>query len=74
MSPSGSCWAFATAAHCGGLDDLFSCHEVGLASEDGHLGHRGYVTDLLARMLDGDDSYQRGRLWLRAAPDAAAVR
>ncbi len=27
-----------------------------LASEDGHLGHRGYVTDLLAAMLDGDDA------------------
>jgi dihydroorotate dehydrogenase (NAD+) catalytic subunit len=32
------------------------CPEVGLASEDGHVGHRGYVTDLLAAMLDGDDA------------------
>ena len=47
---------FRDLAHCGGLDDLFACQEVGLASEDGHRGHRGYVTDLLARMLDGDDS------------------
>ena len=27
-----------------------------LASEDGHRGHRGYVTDLLAAMLAGDDA------------------
>ena len=27
-----------------------------LASEDGHAGHRGYVTDLLAAMLAGDDA------------------
>jgi dihydroorotate dehydrogenase (NAD+) catalytic subunit len=47
---------FRDEAHCGGLDDLFRCCEVGLASEDGHIGHRGYVTDLLAAMLDGDDA------------------
>jgi NAD(P)H-flavin reductase len=29
---------------------------VGLASEDGHVGHHGYVTDLLAAMLAGDDA------------------
>lgn len=46
---------FRDEAHSGGLDDLFACCEVGLASEDGHIGHRGYVTDLLAAMLDGDD-------------------
>jgi NAD(P)H-flavin reductase len=27
-----------------------------LASEDGHAGHRGYVTDLLLQMLEGDDA------------------
>jgi dihydroorotate dehydrogenase electron transfer subunit len=47
---------FRDEAHSGGLDDLFACCEVGLASEDGHVGHRGYVTDLLATMLDGDDA------------------
>jgi len=47
---------FRDEAHSGGLDDLFACCEVGLASEDGHVGHRGYVTDLLAAMLDGDDA------------------
>jgi dihydroorotate dehydrogenase electron transfer subunit len=47
---------FRDAAHSGGLDDLFRCCEVGLASEDGHVGHRGYVTDLLAQMLEGDDA------------------
>ncbi len=44
----------------GGLE-LFSgsgglCAGVRLASEDGSLGHRGYVTDLLAVMLEGDDA------------------
>ncbi|HXS46972.1 MAG TPA: hypothetical protein VN756_05875, partial [Solirubrobacterales bacterium] len=47
---------FRDEAHCGGLDDLFRCCEVGLASDDGHVGHHGYVTDLLAAMLVGDDA------------------
>lgn len=45
---------FRDEAHSGGLDDLFACCEVRLASDDGHLGHRGYVTDLLAVLLQGD--------------------
>jgi dihydroorotate dehydrogenase (NAD+) catalytic subunit len=47
---------FRDEAHSGGLDDLFSCCEVRLASDDGHAGHHGYVTDLLAQMLEGDDA------------------
>ncbi len=47
---------FRDAAHSGGLDDLFACCEVRLASDDGHRGHNGYVTDLLAAMLEGDDA------------------
>jgi len=47
---------FRDATHSGGLDDLFACCEVALASEDGHIGHRGYVTDLLDAMLAGDDA------------------
>jgi len=47
---------FRDEAHSGGLDDLFRCCEVGLASDDGHIGHHGYVTDLLAAMLSGDDA------------------
>ncbi len=47
---------FRDEAHSGGLDDLFSCCEVRLASDDGHVGHHGYVTDLLAAMLEGDDA------------------
>jgi NAD(P)H-flavin reductase len=39
---------------CGAGGDL--CPEVRLAFEDGHAGHRGYVTDLLATMLAGDDA------------------
>ncbi|HEY4778417.1 MAG TPA: hypothetical protein VIH47_02355, partial [Solirubrobacterales bacterium] len=52
---------FRNREHSGGLD-LFCgsggdlCPEVRLASEDGHRGHRGYVTDLLAAMLAGDDA------------------
>jgi dihydroorotate dehydrogenase (NAD+) catalytic subunit len=48
---------FRDEAHSGGLDDLFACCEVRLASEDGHAGHQGYVTDLLATMLAGDDAH-----------------
>jgi dihydroorotate dehydrogenase electron transfer subunit len=47
---------FRDEAHRGGLDDLFACCEAALASDDGHVGHHGYVTDLLARMLAGDDT------------------
>jgi len=47
---------FRDEAHSGGLDDLFRCCEVGLASDDGHIGHHGHVTDLLSAMLEGDDA------------------
>jgi dihydroorotate dehydrogenase electron transfer subunit len=47
---------FRDREHSGGVDDLFDCSEVRLASEDGHSGHRGYVTDLLGVMLEGDDA------------------
>jgi len=47
---------FRDEAHSGGLEDLFACCEVGLASDDGHIGHHGYVTDLLTAMLEGDDA------------------
>lgn len=53
--PQRSLLGFRDEAHAGGLE-LFRCADVGLASEDGHVGHRGYVTDLLARMLEGDDA------------------
>ena len=46
---------FRDRAHAGGLD-LFRCENVRTASEDGHTGHQGYVTDLLAVMLEGDDA------------------
>lgn len=47
---------FRDRAHSGGVDELFSCCEVRLASEDGHAGHRGYVTDLLAVLLEGAEA------------------
>jgi dihydroorotate dehydrogenase (NAD+) catalytic subunit len=47
---------FRDEAHSGGLDELFACCEVGLASDDGYVGHHGYVTDLLSAMLEGDDA------------------
>ena len=52
---------FRNERHSGGLE-LFCgsggdlCPEVRLAAEDGHRGHQGYVTDLLASMLAGDDA------------------
>ena len=51
--PERSLLGFRDREHSGGLE-LFRCSEVRLASEDGHAGHRGYVTDLLAVMLEGD--------------------
>ena len=47
---------FRDQAHSGGVEELFGCEEVRLASEDGHAGHRGYVTDLLSVMFAGDDA------------------
>ena len=52
---------FRNQQHSGGLNELFCsgdslCPDVRLASEDGHTGHQGYVTDLLATMLTGDDA------------------
>lgn len=47
---------FRDERHSGGLDDLFACCEVALASDDGHVGHHGHVTDLLSAMLEGDDA------------------
>jgi dihydroorotate dehydrogenase electron transfer subunit len=46
---------FRDRERSGGLD-LFDCSEVRIATEDGHRGHRGYVTDLLAVMLEGDEA------------------
>jgi dihydroorotate dehydrogenase electron transfer subunit len=54
--PSQILLGFRDRAHSGGLDGLFSNCQIGLASDDGHLGERGYVTDLLAAMLEGDDA------------------
>jgi len=52
---------FRNQAHSGGLNELFCaggalCPDIRLASEDGHAGHQGYVTDLLSTMLTGDDA------------------
>jgi dihydroorotate dehydrogenase electron transfer subunit len=47
---------FRDRRHSGGVEELFGCEEVRLASEDGHAGHHGYVTDLLAVLLAGDDA------------------
>jgi dihydroorotate dehydrogenase electron transfer subunit len=47
---------FRDREHSGGVEELFGCCEVRLASEDGHLGHRGFVTDLLAVLLEGDEA------------------
>jgi NAD(P)H-flavin reductase len=52
---------FRNQEHSGGLEELFCaggslCPDVKLATEDGHAGHQGYVTDLLTTMLAGDDA------------------
>jgi len=52
---------FRNKEHSGGLEELFCaggalCPDVRLATEDGHAGHEGFVTDLLLKMLEGDDA------------------
>jgi dihydroorotate dehydrogenase electron transfer subunit len=54
--PTRTLIGFRDREHAGGVEELFSCCEVRLASEDGHVGHRGYVTDLLAVLLEGDSA------------------
>jgi NAD(P)H-flavin reductase len=53
--PERTLLGFRDRDHSGGLE-LFRCSEVRLASEDGHTGYRGYVTELLDRMLAGDSA------------------
>ena len=65
-SPTRTLIGFRDQEHSGGVDELFGCCEVRLASEDGHAGHRGYVTDLLAVLLEGDCGASGGRLRVRA--------
>jgi NAD(P)H-flavin reductase len=65
---------FRDRAHSGGLDDLFSNCQIGLASDDGHLGERGYVTDLLAAMLEGDDATSAAVYACGPPPMLEAVR
>lgn len=47
---------FRDREHSGAVETLFGCEETRLAFEDGSSGHRGYVTDLLAVILSGDDA------------------
>ncbi len=54
--PSRTLLGFRDRAHSGAVDALFGCEETRLAFEDGSSGHRGYVTDLLAKVLSGDDA------------------
>lgn len=54
--PSRSLLGFRDQAHSGGVEELFGCEETRLAFEDGSSGHKGYVTDLLLQLLEGDDA------------------
>ena len=54
--PTRTLLGFRDPRHSGGVEELFDCSEVRLATEDGHAGHRGYVTDLLAVMLEGTEA------------------
>jgi dihydroorotate dehydrogenase electron transfer subunit len=65
---------FRDREHSGGLDDLFACCEVRLASEDGHAGHQGHVTDLLAVLLEGDDAASAAVYACGPPPMLEAVR
>jgi dihydroorotate dehydrogenase electron transfer subunit len=53
--PTRTLLGFRDREHSGAVETLFGCEETRLASEDGSMGHRGYVTDLLSVILAGDD-------------------
>lgn len=65
---------FRDEAHSGGLELFGSCQEVGLAFEDGHRGHQGYVTDLLRVALKGDDAARAAVYACGPPPMLEAVR
>ena len=71
--PGRSLLGFRDEEHSGGLE-LFRCSELRLASEDGHSGHRGYVTDLLAVMLEGDEAASAAVYACGPPPMLEAVR
>lgn len=54
--PQRTLLGFRDVEHSGGLELFGDCAQVRTASEDGHRGHRGYVTDLLEVALGGDDA------------------
>lgn len=54
--PSRALLGFRDQEHSGGVDELFGCENTRLAFEDGSAGHKGYVTDLLLQLLEGDDA------------------
>jgi len=65
--PTRALLGFRDRAHSGGTE-LFDCSEVRLASEDGHAGHRGYVTDLLAVLLEGEDAARTAAVYACGPP------
>ena len=65
--PTRSLLGFRDEAHSGGLE-LFDCTEIRIASEDGHAGHRGYVTDLLAVLLEGEDAARSAAVYACGPP------
>jgi dihydroorotate dehydrogenase electron transfer subunit len=65
--PTRTLLGFRDRAHSGGTE-LFDCSELRLASEDGHAGHRGYVTDLLAVLLEGEDAARSAAVYACGPP------
>ena len=54
------CYGVRTAEYLAGVDDFKSAGiDVRLSSDDGSVGHRGFVTDLLARVLDETQTEDR---------------
>ncbi|MGI8462424.1 MAG: dihydroorotate dehydrogenase electron transfer subunit [Solirubrobacterales bacterium] len=65
--PARALLGFRDKTHSGGIE-LFDCSEVRLASEDGHVGHRGYVTDLLGVLLEGEDASETAAVYACGPP------
>lgn len=53
--PTRTLVGFRDAVHSGGLE-LVDCSEIRIATDDGHRGHHGLVTDLLEVAIAGDDA------------------
>jgi NAD(P)H-flavin reductase len=54
--PTRTLLGYRDSGRTGGTELFGDCSEVKIATEDGHRGHHGRVTDLLGVLLEGDSA------------------